>query len=99
MKINYDMSYGNEVSICFPETWSLTTEFTDYNMENKFGALTTDYEVDSNSLLITSKLDLNKSFEPKESIIDLADLIDPKHIRYLPPMVFSRSQTDLPEKE
>jgi hypothetical protein len=85
--------YIKNININFPEEWSIQSDLKDINFENKFGSLSSHYNIGSGKLEITQVAILNIVFEPKEEIGKLAELIGKSSRLNIPSIVFTIKET------
>jgi len=83
-----DQAYEKEITIRYPEAWQPSTVLADTTIENSFGSVTRSFAVDDDGVKIIQKVMLNKCFEPKERMNDLAQLISSKSLLDVPALVF-----------
>jgi hypothetical protein len=71
---NYENNIKN-ITINFPKTWKVQTEFKDTTIENCFGMLNSRTEIRDGVLKISKVNNLKKSFQSKEKIDELCELL------------------------
>lgn len=75
VKIPFDENNTKNITINFPREWKVQTGPEDINIENCFGKLKSHTEVKDGVLKITQQNSLLKSFQPREKIKELAEII------------------------
>jgi hypothetical protein len=86
---NYENN-SKTISIKFPKTWKVQSEFKDVNIENCFGMLSSRTEVQDGLLKITKINNLKKSFQPKDKIKELCEIIGSNSNSTVPTIIFQR---------
>jgi hypothetical protein len=87
--------YTNEnniknITINFPKTWKVQTEFKDSKIENCFGMLNSHTEIQDGIIKITKINNLKKGLQPKEKIKELCDLLGSNTKDVAPAIIFQR---------
>ncbi|MDR3610633.1 MAG: hypothetical protein P4L27_08730 [Ignavibacteriaceae bacterium] len=87
----YNYENNNKIiTINFPKTWKVQTEFKDVNIENCFGTLASHTEVQDGVLKITKINNLKKTFQPKEKIKELCEVIGANPNSIVPTIIFQK---------
>ena len=71
IRIHFDEVYEKKVVLNYPQHWVLVTLLEDHRLENLFGYLEVDYEVEEGKITVMQRRFLRKSSAPKGQIDDL----------------------------
>lgn len=74
IRIHFDEVYEKKVILNYPQDWVLVTLLEDHRLENSFGYLEVDYEVEEGKITVMQRRFLRKSSAPKGQIDDLLAL-------------------------
>lgn len=88
IKIYYDEGYNKHIAIRFPESWRLTTELNQVHVENQFGTIDGNYNIENGSIHAEQFLMLNKTMAPKTAVSDLITLSGSSSLLNIPTLVF-----------
>jgi hypothetical protein len=86
---NYENN-SKSITIKFPKSWKVQTEFKDAQIENCFGMLSSHTEIQDGVIKISKINNLKKSFQPKEKIKDLCDLTGSNSNNVVPTIIFQK---------
>jgi len=89
IRITYDEHHTKDITIHYPEGWSITTDLVDADFENDFGAIRSHYEQADETLHVDQALELNRSQAPAERFPELLELLGERQQLYVPAIVFS----------
>lgn len=88
-----DQTYEKEITIRYPAIWQPSTILADTTIENSFGSITRHFSIETDAVRISQKLMLNRCFESRERMDDLARLISSKSLLDVPALVFKQRES------
>ncbi|MEM7788557.1 MAG: hypothetical protein AAF594_12610 [Bacteroidota bacterium] len=89
VRIYYDQITNKRIRLRFPEAWSLTTDLTGVDYENRFGRVTGLYEMAPGEIVATQQIHLRESSAPASTYASLLRLTGSESALYVPTLVFS----------
>ncbi len=88
IRIYNDQEFSKDITVHYPEKWSLSTTLQDLRYENRFGFIEGHYTIGKTDLRVNQKLQINKSYQPKETIDELWLIAGKSSRLQLPNLVF-----------
>jgi len=88
--ISFDEEIVKDVTIHFPQSWTVKALPAADSIENRFGYLRSDVELQNGELHVHQNRHLKKSFAPKEEINELIALMGRKKENAFPTIVFTK---------
>lgn len=82
---------NKNITITYPEAWTLTTALDDVEYENKFGRVEGTYATEGRTLRAEQSLRLERAFEPASEAPALLSLIGTNSNLHIPTLIFSAS--------
>lgn len=86
--IAFDQRQEVDVTIRYPESWTLTTELADVEFENDFGAVQSTNELTPGQITAKHRVSLRESKRPASEMSSLLDLIGSNSKLSIPTLVF-----------
>jgi hypothetical protein len=89
IRIYFDEETDKEITVRYPESWTLTTDLADVRVENDFGQITGTYAMEPGRFTATQQLTLRAADAPKEDFSKLLSLLGRQTDLEIPTLIFS----------
>lgn len=89
IRIYYDERFVKNITIHYPDAWTLSTGLKDVSYENQFGLIKATYSNSAGQFKIEQERMLNHSDEPATKFDDLLKIIGKRSQLYIPTLIFA----------